>query len=95
MDREGEDGRGWARMGDGDGTEGVDDQEKNGTTTEGRRDAKKREIDRSRERGEGNTWPHPDFTHATTRVDEETERGVAAASSDHGARETLRLCGQD
>lgn len=57
----------------------------------GRRRRERREETRNRkERGgeeeekeEGNTWPHPDFMHATTRAEEETERVEFAALPDH------------
>lgn len=52
----------------------------------GGKDAKKREIGRmggGGEEKEGNTWPHPDFMHATTRAEEETERVEFAALPDH------------
>lgn len=58
----------------------------------------RREETQNRQNTQGqrvNTWPHPDFTHATTRAEEETERGVALPPLTTRARETLRLCGQD
>lgn len=45
--------------------------------------AKKRKIGWARGgTGQGGTWPHPGFRHATIRAEEETERGVPG-SSDH------------
>lgn len=53
--------------------------------------AKKREIGTTRgQEGEGNTWPHPDFTHATARAEEETEREVTATS---GHAVHVKRCG--
>lgn len=55
----------------------------------GRRRRERREETRNRKDGgggeekEGNTWPHPDFMHATTRAEEETERVEFAALPDH------------
>lgn len=65
----------------------------------GRRRRERREETRNRkDRGDGvwrgNTWPHPDFMHATTRAEEETERVELLPCLTTRARETLRLCGQ-
>lgn len=69
----------------------------------GRRRRERREETRNRkDRDDGvrkgggdNTWPHPDFMHATTRAEEETERVELLPCLTTRARETLRLCGQE
>ena len=62
---------------------------------EGRgKDAKKCKIGRGGGHEGVNTWPHPDFTHTTTRAEEETERWSCFASSDRACTRETR-CGHD
>lgn len=71
----------WTHEGGGSEEKNVGRAEAEGKT---RRNAKQEgQGEEEEEEEEGNTWPHPDFMHATTRAEEETERVEFAALPDH------------